>query len=308
MANTSKSTEGRAPFSREEIILETRKAVLAVASLLAYFSPYEKGHLAKDYLGVELDAYDLDGISEEELLSVPIESHRVYRIVMDAFDHAYQVGRALTNNISVQERMHEVDAILNSFPQTDFDGQPSPLDRLNPQKFRQVLETFLARYWLDDGLDLSVRQLALLANMGEAAVRTSLSKEGLTTLSKAKGELGVITHGQALAWLHGRRGFIPTIRHDGEPGTDDGAILLNLLENGKVAFPKALEMVLDVLKLTPETLSKKADVPLPWLQKVFSEDATNVDLEAIIRVANALQVPAPVFAAKAVEHLLSRAQ
>ncbi|KIV66980.1 hypothetical protein SZ54_2333 [Rhizobium sp. UR51a] len=60
--------------------------------------------------------------------------------------------------------------ILTGFPKADFNGEPTPLDELNPRKLRQVLETFLARYALDTGEILTVPQLALLADMGEAAV------------------------------------------------------------------------------------------------------------------------------------------
>lgn len=81
--NTRKNIEGRAPFSRQEIIDEVKKAAVAFASHLSAFGPGNALELAAAYLGCELERYDLDGLNEEELRSIPIERHFLHRVAMD---------------------------------------------------------------------------------------------------------------------------------------------------------------------------------------------------------------------------------
>ena len=59
MTKSRKPLENRAPFSREEIAMEVRRAALAMASMIAGFG-HMQGQLevAAQYLGVELEDYD----------------------------------------------------------------------------------------------------------------------------------------------------------------------------------------------------------------------------------------------------------
>ncbi|MDH4441869.1 MAG: hypothetical protein QE284_15970 [Rhizobium sp.] len=100
-------------------------------------------NVASHYLGIELDGYDYEGDGHPQLASVPIEEHFLYTVVMDAYHHTYQCGDIFEDTFTVDEHLHEVAAIVTGFPQTDFNGEPTPLNELNPKKMRQVLETFL---------------------------------------------------------------------------------------------------------------------------------------------------------------------
>ncbi|MER8395412.1 hypothetical protein NKH10_26670 [Mesorhizobium sp. M1340] len=308
MNKRKQTPEDRAPFTRDEIISETRRAALALASMISNFGPSGQGPaLAAQYLGAELQAgYDFDNVSEEDLNLIPIERHFLYHVVMDAFDYAYQVGsRGLDYKAMADERAHEVDGILNGFPRTDFSGEPSPLDTLNPQKFRQVLDTFMARYSLDGGSDLSIRDLALLANMGEAAVRTSLSAEGIKTVARGKGQSGAVPHSDAVSWLMGRRGFVPSAMFGGDD--DMASTMHSIFTATNLDFRGALQKALEVAGLDVDGLADKASVPKPWLRQMATTDGVaKVDLPAIERIANALEAPLPIFAGKAVENLLAR--
>lgn len=308
MTKTRKSTENRAPFTREEIVMEVRRAALGLASMIAGFGHMqEQLEVAAQYLGVALEHYDYGGDETDRLMRIPIEDHFLYRVVMDAYDHAYQVGMAVTEGVNWDERAHEVSGILTGFPQTDYNGEPSPLDRLNPQKLRQVLDTFNARYLLDTGSDLTVVDLALLADMGEAAVRTSLSNEGIKTVAGArKGDKNQVRNDEAIAWLLGRRNFVPTKRF-GERADDATDVIHSLFNADSLPFEAALAKALETTSRNREKLVEEADVDPDFVEKLLSPSSVpDVDAAALERLAVALEAPVPVFVGKAVTAILSR--
>lgn len=308
MTKPRKPIDGRAPFTREEIVTEVRRAALGMASLIAGFS-HMQGQLevAAHYLGVELENYDFEGDDTEKLSLIPIEDHFLYHVVMDAYDHAYQVGVAVGDGVRWDERAHEVSGILTGFPQTDYNGEPTPLDKLNPQKLRQVLDTFMARYGLDTGCDLTVSDLALLANMGESAVRTSLSGEGIKTIAGSKkGEKNQVSNDEALAWLLGRRNFVPTKRF-GDQADDAAEIVHSLFNADSVPFEAALSKALGMLSRSRAELLQQARVSDQFVELLLSPDqGLEVDVEALERLAVALKAPIPVFVGKAVMAVLGR--
>lgn len=309
MKNTHKNVEGRAPYSREEIIADVRRAAVAFASHLAVFGPRNNAlDLAAQYLGCELDDYQLEGQSEEKLQAIPIERHFLYQVAMDAYDYAYQVGtKGLDYRWQIDERMHEVLALLEGFPRYDFDCEPSPLDTLNPQKLREVLETFMARYGFDHEWDLPIRDLALLARMGEAAVRTSLSKEGITTVTRQKGQPGVVPHEQAVQWLLGRRGFIPSAQFPEEKESAEKQELLARLLEGDADFPQVLKSAIGFKRIELDQLAQDSGIPYTWLEGALAgSGASEIEVAALGRLAQVLNVPALPFATKAIEFLLGK--
>jgi hypothetical protein len=307
MAKQKQTHEDRAPFSRDEIIREVRLAALGMASHIAIWGHRQESlNVASHYLGVELDGYDYIGGGHPELDSIPIEQHYLYTIVMDAYDHAYQCGDILKHAFSIDERMFEVGGILTGFPKADFNGEPTPLDELNPQKLRQVLETFLARYALDTGENLTVPQLALLADMGEAAVRTSLSAEGIRTISGQKGEKNQVPHADALAWLSGRRNFVPTRRQPGVQG-NTGELVSSLFSADSLTFEIALQKAISANNTTEEVLAKAAGISSIWIDELHDEGKRpEIDVDGLQKLAAALQAPVPLFVGKAVTALLER--
>ena len=90
---------------------------------------------------------------------------------------------------------------------------------------QRVADTVHARWKLEWNPDesghykFSVRELALLADMTEGAVRNALadkSENGLRAIPGSKNPI-LIQHAEAHRWLSGRRGFIPT---PDRPGAD----------------------------------------------------------------------------------------
>ncbi|MEH0074797.1 hypothetical protein V6L76_07705 [Pannonibacter sp. Pt2] len=307
MAKQKQTREDRSPFSRDEIIHEVRLAALGMASHIAVWGHRKEAlNVASHYLGVELDGYDYEGDGHPQLASIPIEEHFLYTVVMDAYDHAYQCGDIFDDTFTVDERMHEVAAVLTGFPQTDFNGEPTPLNGLNPQKLRQVLETFFARCTLDNGGNLTVPQLALLANMGEAAVRTSLSAEGIKTISSQKGEKNQVPHADAIAWLSGRRNFVPTRRQPGVQG-NPGELASSLFAADSLTFETALQKAISANYTTIGELAQAAGVSSIWIEELQdTSKLPEINLDGLQKLASALQAPVPLFAGRAVAALLER--
>lgn len=69
----------------------------------------------------------------------------------------------------------------------------------------EILTMGDARYGLDDGAALSLERIALLANVDIRTVRNAVSAGDLIV------EQGVIDNSMARRWLHGRKGFKPTV-------------------------------------------------------------------------------------------------
>lgn len=306
MSKLKQQTENRAPFTRDEIIREVRLAALGLASHIASFGPRHQAlDVAAHYLGVELEGYDYEGDGHPNLEAIPIEAHFLCTVVMDAYDHAYQCGPIINDNFSIDERMHEVAAILTGFPQTDFNGEPTPLDRLNPQRLRRVLDTFVARCMLDTGGNLTVTQLALLADMGEAAVRTSLSAAGIKTVASREGKNQVL-HSDALSWLAGRRNFVPT---SNQSGVDIAAseLMAGLFAAESLTFESALERAIALSGSNSDALADQTGLERDWLEQLLSPEVIiEVDIPALEMLSNALGAPSPVFVGRAVTALLSR--
>lgn len=298
-------TSGAAPFTRDEIVHEVRRATLALASLIAHYGSFNNSLMhTEQYLGVSLEDYQYETMGRDERLDlIPIEEHNLYRVVMDAYDYAYQTGGRGQAGMHLLDQLGEVSGILTGFPRTDWAGEPSPLDTNNPSKLRQVLDTFVARFSLDAGEDLSVRQLALLGDMTEAAVRTSLSSAGIRTVSTGrKGDLNLVAHAEALSWLMGRRGFTPSAPNE---------TLAEHVSSGRdfltLGFVPALARAIGASGLDVPALSEKSDISPEWLQQVSTAvGSADVDVAALERLARVLGLPVPLFVGRAVTELLQR--
>jgi hypothetical protein len=120
-------------------------------------------------------------------------------------------------NTGIQPSDYEIDRLaffIDFVPKLDPDGGPSVWDG---QACRDILTMVRARMRLEDTPanrkeSFSVRELALLADMSEGAVRNSLS--GAKMSAKGSGRSGGVSWKEAAAWLEKRREFRPSPRTD----------------------------------------------------------------------------------------------
>lgn len=302
------SRTGEVPYTWEEIENEVRDAILAQASILGTFGP-GSGEVARAYLGIDFEEWNYHAMSKEEIGSIDITRHNLHYYARNAYIYAYQLDGAEAVGSDI---WHDVDGLLEGFPQTDAEGERSPFCTLNDFPLRRMLETFYARWslyneeWCDWGL--TVRQLSLLANMTVPAVRTSLSKEGFR-LEKSQGSFKDddrnyrLPRGDALLWLSRRRGYIPnraTLDLDVR-----GPVVAQLLANPELDFSTALARILDFTGDTAETLGQKTGQAADWLQGLLAGEGVAPDLPALRALAQAVGAPEPEFVGRAVTHLLS---
>ena len=93
---------------------------------------------------------------------------------------------------------------------------------------RDMLDRLRARLSLDSGSSLSVREIALLADMSERSVRNAMTADGSNRLVASKD--GIVENLEAHRWLEGRRGFVKTERRQFPESLKDCPDQLDALE------------------------------------------------------------------------------
>lgn len=152
------------------------------------------------------------------------------------------------------------------------------------------------RWALEQGYDLSVRELALLGQMTEAATRNSLSKERIVL------EKGKVDANTALIWLSQRRDFAPTRIEKGHK--ERWPVTYRPLFE-RQGFGMAFATILRGYLITAAELADKAEVALSFVEELVAGRLTP-DLDALQRVGLALHLDAAHFAGAAVQAALHR--
>lgn len=318
------SKAGEIPYTWELIESQIREAILCQATLLTQFGPWIDGEdkITQDYLGIASGRLDYHEMTDEEIASVDITRHQIYRICREAYVYAYQLDGAEKMDSSDATWWHDADALLQSWPQTDARGEPSPFDTLNDFPLRRMLETFFARWKIEhEGMSVSVRELSLLANMTVPAVRTALSKEGFKlekvqahdrrNAEEASFKLDV---SDALLWLSRRRAFIPR-REQGEQKPDPSAERVArdaILADVGLPLPTRIRTIMedvgiqwdgrDVLHLGDGNLEPLVEAD--WFENLLSGRPFEPDLAKFRKLAIFLDVSKSVLAAELVRHLM----
>lgn len=159
--------------------------------------------------------------------------------------------------------------------------------------------------WHDGGAGghtFTTRELALLANMSEGAVRNAMADKTGNGLKAIAGSKPVsVEHDEAWRWLNGRRGFVPIPRRP----ADDRYLHSELkdLDNAQ-AFGKfvAKQVALD-------TSSAETLVASGWEEAdlaAWSGGSFIFARERTIQLAQALNLDVPLFVGKALEVALRR--
>lgn len=306
------SKTGEIPYSWQQIEEQIKEAILAQASILEAFGP--SGDLVADYLGLDRETFR--GSSVEEVRDVGIKRHAIHHHVKVAYEYAYQVGECREPGFD-SSTWHDVDGLLQGFPETDANGEPSPFCRLNDFPLRRVLETFFARLALfEDGLLLdgsrpSIRELSLMSNMTVPAVRTSLSKEGFklektNAITRGNQEEASfrLNDNDAKMWLSRRRGFIPQ-----RTNTDEGQakqIINHVLTDRDIPFPLALTRIMAIRTFQEAQVAEQAGLDAIWLSNLVAGKHVIPDLSALQAMALVLNVPEPDFVAAGIRHILTK--
>jgi hypothetical protein len=308
------SKTGEIPYTWKQIEDQVRDAILSQASILEVFGPWHDHRLVADYLCMDHASHGgrmIEDIPAEEL---DISKHQLLQHVRLAYDYAYQIDGGQTDIVSV---WHDVDGLLQGFPQTDASGEPSPFCTLNDYPLRRMLETFFARFGLfeeeqlpDWDMSLSIRELSLLSNMTVPAVRTSLSKEGFkleksqsSTRSNREESSFRLKREDAKLWLSRRRGFIPQRSQDMSARV--AQIRSQILADKEASFSDLLSRLLEASHRDIEQVADQAGLDPDWLSSLVSGTSASPDIDSLRSLARTLSLPEPDFAAAAVRHLVA---
>ena len=279
-------TAPKPPFTKNEMMAELKRAMLVQANQIAHagnlsfavaFMGFEPLNLTYPYCEDAAEQVDLSRFSATTYLD-------------QAYDYAFQVGRYWDFGDDTAQDVNEF--ILGANPQAS-DGDPSPLANLEGL-CRRVADTAFGRWKMSKGYDLTVRELALLGQMKEAAVRNSLSKERIAI------ERGEIDHADAVAWLKERRDFVSTRTEESQQvrWMVDSRIVLE-----RQPFAEAFGHLLKNSEITAAELAKKARVPENFVAELAA-GRPSPDLAALRRIGEALDLDAPHFVGIAVQTAL----
>lgn len=304
------SKAGEIPYTWPEIEAQIKDAILCQASVLEGFGPWLEGSLVAKFLGISEEEFADTAV--EDITEIDITRHQLYVTVEHAYRYAYQLDGWWECSSSV---WHDVDGLLQGYPQADAHGERSPFCMLNDFPLRRVLETFFARFGLFgserdiDAMDLSIRELALLSNMTVPAVRTSLSKEGFKleryhekNASRPDDRAFRLKAEDAKLWLSRRRGFIP----QGVRPTDDGVAqtVSKILSDQDTPFEQRVSGAMSLLDLDAEAVTRHEEIENSWLHELLQGKAAAPKLGSLRALARLFKTDEARFAADGVQHLI----
>lgn len=328
---------GKVPFTIEQIDADLRSLVDATAGILAALFHFTD-EMRDQFLGVEVgdqtwwDGAYSDGPDPAIVSSIPLDRHPMVDVVRQAYAYAYQQEGAPSD---VETLWCDVAPVSDHLPTTYVNGLPTQMNQVNGLlhekdvgvgRIRKVLDTFQARYHLNAGNDLTVDDLALLADMAPTTVRTSLSKEGLrlydptptdpdvlvygtggaTTATLRQGRDGpkrnMLANADARDWLSRRRGFIPNM----QPGTgiDWKTVARNAFAEDIANFPAVLKRICNLAGMDSSAIRSATGKDLAWVEGLLNGKPVEIDIDALVALAGALHVEPARFASQAVAHLL----
>ncbi|MCH6206343.1 hypothetical protein L3V16_21195 [Brucella ciceri] len=278
------------PFTWEQIEGEIRKAIWVSIEAIGIFCTNEA------YRGML-------GDSNAEENTFDIQRHRVYSIVERCYAYAYQ----LPGHDKIEEEdWYEAEMLLNGGLPVYTHNQESPLMASLDSPLRSVLETFFARYGMNElGKPLNIRELGLLAGMSDSVVRASLSKEGFKLeRSGSSDESAVLSSEEALRWLTKRRGFIPNkgeALEGQKKAIVEGLVLDQSIEFAEIIAELSRRYCSDIFELS----QKMPDGDKEWVIAFFRGEKPDIRLNLLKSVATELEAPEALFVGRAVTHLLS---
>jgi hypothetical protein len=284
---------------RDEALNELREVLLGVASQIVVTIGDDS--LAETYLGMSLEEYSLGSVPrgyQEELVAIDLDRFWIAKQVRAASSFALQLGAAEERMAFSEGDWNDLEIFLEGAPHVSFGGELTPLHN-EDSTLRRTLEMALARMHLMHGFSLTVRQLSLLAGIGETAVRTSLSADGI----KTEGKPAQVSADVAEPWLHRRRGFVPTLTME-QASAETKEATNNA--SSETSLAEEIENLCSGRDMKLGTLARQAQIDDQWLNTLMAGERVAYDVEALCRIAKTLGIDAPLFVGRAITAILQR--
>jgi hypothetical protein len=307
-ANYFDSTQTRsmdtimAKFTTDEMRNELRTIFLFEADHVAMGAGYEA---AERFIGFPMD--DRQNYCAMEPEKVDLGRFPIAKL----FDHGYDFAFRPTVMSSLDSsEVQDLIVFMLGTPRAggiSLGGQLHPF--MTPDGLCQTVSDAAKARWKlevepDAGEDFTTRELALLANMTEGAIRNALadkSENGLRAIAGSKNPV-LVEKAEAARWLKGRRGFIPT---PNRPIEDP--FLREQIKNAQSA--EALGQLIGQCVRLATKASKSVPTGLGWqpgeLEAWISGNA-RFDLDRAKALAAVLDLDVPLFVGKALEVSLRR--
>ena len=281
------------PFTREEMLEELKEILFVQASHIAVSLSAEAADAFIGFeVGVDWHAATVDRYRE----LIDLRRFNITSLLECAYDFAFQVGAYWKYGPA---EGYDIEAFERGICDASYEGSHNPY-KLDDSKVRHVIRLAVAREYLDIHKDaLRIDQLCLLADMSEASVRNSLSKEGIRTSGKPVR----VDNDEARAWLAGRRGFIPTRMKEMEKrsATESREYLLSL----HPAYESARRIIAET-DLQPEHIAEAAEIAFERLTAFLEGTVVETDIRFLKAVGGALGFDVPTFVGKAIQDALRR--
>lgn len=185
------------PFSRDDIMHDLRKALVAKAAMIARWGSYEA---AEAFLGFPPSDDAGEPYDDADPSEVDLSRFRSTPLIEASYDWAFQTGKPEAFRPDFWD---DLGSLMNG-------ASAGTISILSPianadSPLRVTIGTAFARRKFEFARStlLSVRELAYLAQMTEVAARNALAKAGI------KGR-GGIDNNIAREWLAQRQKFMPT--------------------------------------------------------------------------------------------------
>lgn len=293
-----------ARFTKDEMFTELRTIFLFEADHLLLGAGQE---MAERFIGLPL------GDDTEYLHRSPAEVDLKRFPITGSFDNGYEYAfrPSLLNNLEESEVQDLMVFMLGTPKAGGIISGAETHDFMTPNGLCQtVADAVMARWkleWDSPGShQFTTRELALLADMTEGAIRNALadkSETGLRAIPGTKNPVEV-EHAEALRWLKGRRGFIPSPKRPSE----DRFLMEHL---------QAIRTAAELGHLVGRRLSSvfgppdKAPAVLGWtLSEIekWTKGQQSFDAGSARKLAEALDFNVPLFVGKTLEVTMRRDQ
>lgn len=285
-------------FTKAEMLDELRTIFLFEADHIASGAGQEQ---AIAFIGFQSDQY-----WKEDLSKVDLKRFLIRGSFEIAYDFAFQPS--ILDGFET-ETLLDLNTFMLGTPRAGGqggDGGETHEFMTTDGKCQTVVDAMWARAKLelsDYRDDLTTRELALLANMSEGAVRNAISDKSESGLRAIPGSKPVkVAHEDAQRWLLGRRGFVasPTNLIEDRSLREHIETLKSTDGLGKI-IARLLWATFGSPDRAPEELGWPAEQVRAWCDGTFRFDG-----EIAASLARALQVDVPLFVGKALELSLRR--
>jgi hypothetical protein len=283
-------------FTKKEMFRELATILLFEADHMILSSGME---MAKYFIGFETD-------NGEYLHELPekVEHKRFNAFGMFERGFEYAFEPSLLNAINEND-FQDLVVFMQGVPKVGGIFSGGEMHQfMTPDGFCQsVADAASARWrleWDDMGaseLGFTPRELALLANMTEGAVRNAMSDKSEFGIKPIPGTKNPVkfSHDESLRWLSGRRGFIA-----GPSSIKEDKLFLESLKKTDTAL--AFSSLIKKLSIFSTTRNDLEDLNVEsWCDGTFQ-----FDREVAKKLAHALDIDVPTFVGKALEVSLRR--